>query len=561
MLKYLKELSIIPNIPSRKIAVVVTYNRMNFIDKWLRAWNNAEKYGVELVVIHTFDGEKPNEKETENILKHNPTFYIPIYNTVLRDYGALFMVLKNMVELPEWEHLFWFTDDMLPMRKKFLKPFVEKINKPNVGLVAQCYEPKQGNYNEHIRTIAYATKREVTNRLELPDPETHKGDCGYIFEHKGNHVLKQITEMGYKFELSHSEAESPDYQHWTSFLDWMWDCHTLSNWTEYWDVYEEQFGVVQKIDESFGSQQTIITQGEFEKKLVKKGKTTLIIPIEKCSMNDLVICVFSILQQTRNNHDIQEIIIGLNGENKTLDEEREQFIKSLANIQIGESKKKISYESFNSMTKGKMIDQMAALVKTEIYVVIQEKTFFTSDLINEEIISFNSDSFSGIHIEKTNKDRVFSINENRIKLPSIGRAPVMCKKHMMTQFKTSWEEYSIDEEYYIGNFQSHKKFMDKQKKIGRMENDMEIKEDHKFSGIDAPVGSFVVDKISKTSLIETNFESTFWEDINLWDDVKRNKAINELFSISEIGDILYRFYYIEDEKVIRKSNIQEQVKL
>ena len=80
-------------MPCEKLAVIVTHDRQEFVSKWLRAWNNAEHYGVKIAVIHAFDGKRPKQEEVDNILQHKPDFYVPIHNTPLKDFGALVMVL------------------------------------------------------------------------------------------------------------------------------------------------------------------------------------------------------------------------------------------------------------------------------------------------------------------------------------------------------------------------------------------------------------------------------------------------------------------------------------
>lgn len=540
MFKIFKELAIIPQIACDKLAVVVTYNRKEFIEKWLRAWNNAEHYGVDLAVVHTFDGERPEGDEVENILRFKPTFYIPIHNTILRDYGPLVMVLRNMAELPKWQHLFWFTDDMMPMRRSFLKPFVEKISKKNVGLVAQCYEPKTtSGGGGHIRTIAYATKREVTDRLKLPDPAIHKNDCGYVFEYKENHILQQVIGLGYKFELCHSDPESSNYQHWTSYLDWMWDCHLLGHWSEYWDVYEEQFNPIQKIDGCSGSTATIMTQGEIESRSLKPKKTTVILTTNISEFKKFSLCLVSILANTRNNHDIEEIIVNISGPDKKnqesiLQDNKQYFLDIISCLEIGESKKKITViRSWKTLTHGKMIEQAIAHVDTENYLVVQDNMALISDMINDEIINFTNES-SIVKMWKKTSCESFAINDGWIKTPNTCSSLTLCKAPAMRESHASWVDYSVDMEFHVGNFVSHKKFLMEHQNLP---DSLKNQSDKPFFGIDMPSGTFVRDKIRKNF---SWFETGVAEDMNDWTNERFDAEVNKLCEINGLSEIVAR---------------------
>jgi hypothetical protein len=286
-----------------RLVCLVTHNRKNFVDLWLKAWNNADKCGAKIAVLHAFDGEEPDESERQNILKHLPDFYVPFKNTKLRDMQALYLVLSDQAGLPDWDYLFWFTDDMLPMRRSFLKPFVNKISEPSVGLVAQCYEPRtiQGG-GEHIRTVAYAINKDVGKRLRLPAVGREE-DRGHMFEHGipgvyEDHILKQIKRMGYGFKLCHSEPESPNYLHWTSFLDWMWDCHLLGTWTDMWSVYESQFERHQPWDGLGSRADCLLSVKEFEERSSLKGKVCAIVPTSGAPIRYLMWSVFSLLMRS-----------------------------------------------------------------------------------------------------------------------------------------------------------------------------------------------------------------------------------------------------------------------
>lgn len=550
MLTYIKELAIIPPDPCEKLAVVVTYNRKEFVSKWLKAWNNAEHYGVKLAVIHTFEGDKPKQDEMENILQYKPTYYIPVHNSILRDFGPLMMVLKNLTELPNWKYLFWFTDDMLPMRRTFLRPFVEKIILPDVGLVAQCYEPKTtSGGGGHIRTIAYATKREVTDKLKLPDPKTHGGNCGFAFEyHAGSHILEQVTNLGYRFELAHGGLpDSLGYQHWTSFLDWMWDCHLLGSWTEYLDVYEEQFKSIQRIEHASGKIETLLSIGECEKRTLSQKKLSFLIEASYLSSScDFATCIASILNNFPNKY-LEEIIIGIHGNDDNVLDQKQIIVQE---IKRNCSTIPISFIRTSNGTKSSIIkDQLVLMCKSESYALLDDTVKIEKGDWEKHMDNFfSNDNLAIICWQRNNATKLKCENE-KMQMPSISDKFIICKKHIMKEINASWENYEIEFKFGISNFVSYKKFIQWHEKnksiIGRLPE-----EEKYFKKIVLKSGSFVIDKIINNNYTIDKIDAEMIVEIKESNcGVFRHTEINNGRFIINIKNI------IEMEKL----NSQEQV--
>ena len=549
MFTYIKELAIIPQDPCEKLAVVVTYNRKEFVSKWLKAWNNAEHYGVKLAVIHTFEGDKPKQDEMENILQYKPTYYIPVHNSILRDFGPLVMVLRNLTELPNWEYLFWFTDDMLPMRRTFLHPFVEKIISPDVGLVAQCYEPKNtSGGGGHIRTIAYATKREVTEKLKLPDPKIHGGNCGFAFEwHEGTHILEQVTNLGYRFELAHGGLpDSLGYQHWTSFLDWMWDCHLLGSWSEYWDIYEEQFKPIQRIENASGKIETLLSIGECEKRTLSQKKLSFLIESSYFSSScDFVTCIASILNNFPNKY-LEEIIIGIHGNDEDVLDQKQIILQE---IKKNCSTIPISFIRTSNGTKSSIIkDQLVLMCKSESYALLDDTVKIEKGDWEKHIDNFfSNDNLAIICWQRNNATKLKCENE-KMQTPTISDKFIICKKHIMKEINASWEDYEIEFKFGISNFVSYKKFIQWHEKnkniIGRLPE-----EDKYFEKIVLKSGSFVIDKI-----INNNYEI---DKIDAEMIVEINESDCGIFRNTEIKNNF--FVNIKNIIEMEKLNSQEQV--
>ena len=159
MTKIIKDTNDFDGFKCDKIVCVVTHKRQDFIDKWLRAWNNANKFGCAIAVFHAIDEENSTaEQEKQNILNHLPDFYVPFKNSHLKDLAEIRFACQQMLEAVDWKYLFWFTDDMLPMRKEFLSPFLEKINEPEAREIWWKYY--QAN-KEAIGKISDSDKEQI----------------------------------------------------------------------------------------------------------------------------------------------------------------------------------------------------------------------------------------------------------------------------------------------------------------------------------------------------------------------------------------------------------------
>lgn len=497
MLSYYREFARLSDGDCKKLAVVITYNRSEFVGKWLRAWNNAEHYGFKIAVIHACDMEKPNKQEMENILSYSPDFYLPIKNTPLRDFGAFVMLHDDMLPLPEWEHIAIFTDDMLPMRRTFLRPFAEKISLPKVGLVAQCYEPKRLNGDGgHIRTVAYALKREVMQMLELPFWRGMHQGCGHQFEHDSdNHIMNQVIGMGYEVELCHSKMESDDYQHWTSFLDWMWDCHLLEKWSEYWGVYEEQFNPIQKLENYETRVGTLLSIGELCGGTESNGKISILLPTVSAEASDVAASCFSAIARLSPDR-IDRFIFGICGENEDVNGETHKLADDLMNCGIPVSTLRI----FGDTDLGTVIDQLVSMSRSELYMVLIDGCLVAGKGMDSEIDEFRKDKGSMLLCST-----VPAMATSALVLPHPRRSIAICKKKPLADRGASWRGFVLPMQFHVGNFVSHALFCKHLASRGLLTS--EIPQTQQFCALEAPVGTFVLDKASQSQGVSALPES------------------------------------------------------
>ena len=227
---------------------LIFYDRPLNVERWLHAWYHEEtqRHGSPLVIIQNQDTPRFNRDIHRIYQEYNPEYLIQRSN-IGCDIGA-FCHLGNRVDMGDWDVLFWFTDDMMPMNRNFLDPFVEKIG-GNTGLVGFCYEPEvfpdgtKGCSNSHFRTTAFGIRREVFQKLRFPDLRAGRSAC-FDFEHGNFNMTEQVKKMGYNVEVAlGGPIDSPEYVHWTAFADWMWDCQ-LQESRNLWEHYNKEFGVL-----------------------------------------------------------------------------------------------------------------------------------------------------------------------------------------------------------------------------------------------------------------------------------------------------------------------------
>lgn len=233
----------------RILTGIIHYNRPNNLERWLHAWYNEEtnKFGSPLVIVHNQDTPRFDRSFHSMLAEWNPDYLIQRPN-IGCDIGA-FAHLGTRTDVPEWDILLWFTDDMMPMSKRFLEPFIDKLQDEDVGLVGFCYEPEvfpdgtKGCPSPHFRTTAFGIRREVFMKLKFPYLPTGRPAC-FHFEHGDHNMTRQVLKMGKKVDVAlGGPINSPEYIHWTAFADVMWDCHLQAD-RDLWEDYNREFGTL-----------------------------------------------------------------------------------------------------------------------------------------------------------------------------------------------------------------------------------------------------------------------------------------------------------------------------
>lgn len=200
------------------IVSVVVYNRIENIKRWVKCWSQCDQQNAELVIIHNYYGDQKELEKFKSLCEQNKIKYIPRNGTGY-DIGAFQDVCRQRLEgFPDFDYLLWCCDDTIPMQKDFLRPFIEAIEKQNVGLSCMQISKSTPGSIWHVRTTGFMISKETSLRLSFPaDPIKTKQEC-YLFEHRGgkNTLCEQIRAMGKDCVQVTQNATSPlwDMGYW-----------------------------------------------------------------------------------------------------------------------------------------------------------------------------------------------------------------------------------------------------------------------------------------------------------------------------------------------------------
>ncbi len=583
-----------PGGDCEKLVCVVTYNRKELVSKWLRAWHNADKCGAKIAVLHAIDGEHPPKEERDNILAGRPDYYIPFRNTSLRDMQALLLVIGNMAKLPNWKYLFWFTDDLMPMRRDFLKPIDSKIRLPNVGLVAQCFEPRPKDYLgdavlPHIRTVGYALRREAADELVFPTVGSDR-ERPYLFEHgrRGfyeDHILNQVLKAGFDFKIAHSDTEvtrevdpSSNYIHWADVMNWMWDCHLFANGTnfgtpmsgeDYWRMYERQFVSDEEIDPL-----TLFSAKKCEEMTLIPRKVCAIIPTFSSPMNSFMWSVFSLFLRS-DPRELEHVVIGINGPDSRdsspdgcrLQDTKQRFVEEMRGIKEWDRPGTFNpgaitlVRTWSRIGHAQMLEQCINWVHTKYYLSMHDDVIVMDRDWCGAVAEFESDprlvakTWGPALLRKT--QRVGSTFE----LPHFNTIFTLCNKPLMRMVDANWIGYHLKDKFRVGDYLDFNKFMELQSRLGSLETshpELSIKGDQEYDSCSMDIGAFVHSRISASGLRVSQFadshvlhlEAVSWRNRQAAYQMRPEveQLEREIMSVPQYADIYQRYKEPLDER-------------
>ena len=190
------------------VVAVVIYNRFSNLEQWIACWKQCNTQNAQLVIVHNHYGDtKEKEKYEQYCAKHCIT-YVPRSGGGY-DIGAFQDVCRNRLPgFPGYEYLLWCTDDCIPMRKDFIRPFVSALLDPRIGV--SCIQISS-EWAPHIRTTGFCLRKATAEALTFPeDPILTKEHC-FAFEHRAGEgtFYRQILRMGLVPVTVAPDAESP----------------------------------------------------------------------------------------------------------------------------------------------------------------------------------------------------------------------------------------------------------------------------------------------------------------------------------------------------------------
>lgn len=198
----------------RIIVAICVYNRFKNIERWVACWRQCNTENAELVIIHNYYGDTLEKKKYQSYCDANGIKYIP-RNGQGFDIGAFQDVCKGRLKgFPDYDYMLWCTDDVLPMSKNFIQPFIEKFKK---GVGVTCMQIS-GSVSQHVRTTGFCIKKAIAGKLIFPhETITTKEQC-YFWEHRGARLTftNQIRYMGLSCVAVATNEKSPlwDMGYW-----------------------------------------------------------------------------------------------------------------------------------------------------------------------------------------------------------------------------------------------------------------------------------------------------------------------------------------------------------
>jgi hypothetical protein len=225
-------------------------------EEWLRAWDNAKwPAGCELAVVVNRDEYKQQDIVHDLLQKYVRTWVAPKLhfiprNNEGRDIGALKHLIEGQFKEGDYTHLYWSTDDCLPMRPDFLDFFMKPFTySHNYGLVGNYWVPRDyyPHISAHMRTVSFMLSRKAALGLKFPPKLLTREDC-YSFEYGDYNMTRQVcAEDGINQGVI--AANYQPGRPWYACNDVVWDCGEVHSgvywdWRRrqcHWAAYEAQF--------------------------------------------------------------------------------------------------------------------------------------------------------------------------------------------------------------------------------------------------------------------------------------------------------------------------------
>ena len=311
-----------------KITVaIIVHDRIGNINRWIECWKQCEQHQAELVVIQNDCGSDAIKmlclkNKIKYVARKNIGFDIGAFQDVCRER------LKGFDN--DWDVMLWCTDDIFPMSKDFLSPYLKML--PENGVI--CTD-LSAYVKTHIRTTGFMITKGVSSKLKFDkDPILSKEDC-YQFEHRSKtSFYEQMINLGFPVKQVASRETSP-----------LWD----SGYKRRLDRNKEQIKAFEPgRDAPSGLNDKENVQAAEDKRPGRTKKVAFICP----AYNNYPQIISSILTQTHTNWELFVIHDGPNatGLKKHVKDSRIKYMETPAHVgKWGHSLRKWALENIDTL--------------------------------------------------------------------------------------------------------------------------------------------------------------------------------------------------------------------
>lgn len=209
------------------IVVISLYNRYINLKRWVHAWNLSDTSNAKLFIVNNTENPEYTKGWREYCEKRGVNYItrenIGFESGVLQD-----VMVGTMFKEQNWDIFIFATDDTIPMKKDWIKQYVDKLKDPDVGVA--CMEIS-GVWTPHIRTTGWAIRKDISNKVYFVHyPIQTKEEC-YFFEHQGfeDTLMSQVLKMDKRVVQLSNIRESV-----------MWDTHHHEDHNR-WDEWNNEF--------------------------------------------------------------------------------------------------------------------------------------------------------------------------------------------------------------------------------------------------------------------------------------------------------------------------------
>jgi len=199
----------------RVVVAVLVHDQADRLVHWLRAWEETDKIGAELVVVGEGQWHHGAVQIQDSIcwLREGARAYDPDddddgrWDFTVKPDDRDVRAFRDFIQIhrDRFDILVWCSDAQLPVRWDWLRAFVSPFADPGVGLVGnQQVTPSSFGMQPYFRMACFAIRRDAADLLRFSEPDTwelgKQGDLSGFEGQRGN-MTEQVLRMTYSTML------------------------------------------------------------------------------------------------------------------------------------------------------------------------------------------------------------------------------------------------------------------------------------------------------------------------------------------------------------------------